>query len=458
MEEQIVIRKFEQRSRANSMIINGGIPLCGTVPVSGYKHALTLLISAGIISRSRKIEIHNVPDISETIVLLNILQQLGGEATFKDHTLTFNSANIKNRAIPGYLSRQIHGSVYIIPAMLARFGEVYFEGSGGDRIGDPSKDGSRTIDHIISVLKRFGAQFKTNASGVHGICGKLKGQIIDINDYAEHKETGSGPFVSGATKTALLAAIVADGTTVIKNPWDKDATIELISFLENCGCSIRIYDGYWEIDGNIKTSRLSHNLISDPTEIITYIACSTYLRNPITITNVTDNLIRRALEPELKVLERMDINLRWADGRLYVDPSIDIKPVDVRATSRGLNTDSHPFFTLMLTTASGPSSVTDYVWRYRFAYVDHLKRLGADLHRMDRTVKINPRVPYIRGCMVRAADTRAGAVAVLAALSINGKTSITETYHIDRGYEHLGEKLRGLGADITVNRGSVFSY
>jgi UDP-N-acetylglucosamine 1-carboxyvinyltransferase len=431
-----------------SFRVIGGKEIAGDIEVSGYKHAFTVLIAAGIISANAQTEISNIPLIKETAVLVRILKEIGGKPEISGHTLRFRPELIHNTKLTNELCSEIHGSVYLIPAMLARFGEVYFGHAGGDKIGDPSVNGDRSTEHILSILKCFGAEFRNTTYGIHGKSKKLIATEIDINEYSENKETNSGPFISGATKTAILAASVAEGTTIIKNPWDKEAAIELLSFIEKCGCKVRICQDRWEIVGGMKVNKVNHILISDSTEVMTYIACSAYMRNPLTITKVTSQRTKNALAPEISLLKDIGIKINFSGSKLAVTPQEELSGKEIIATSRGINTDSHPFFTLILTTANKTSSVTDHVWRYRFAYAEHLTKLGANLCRFGSTIRVIPRKPYIKNTIIKSADTRAGAVALIAALAINGTTTVTNIHHIWRGYENLDGKLRGIGATI----------
>jgi len=434
---------------ARAISISGAHSLGGKLAVAGYKHALTLLMAASILV-GNDVAIHNAPDNMETRILLTILQDLDMEIDFFDHTLSLNSKYARNKAVSRHLSQQIHSSLYLIPALLGRFGRVEFGGAGGDQFIGPLRSGGRPFSHIVSVMEKFCATFEEIGDGVVGKCRTLHAQEIDIKDFEAHQETGSGPCVSGATKTAVLAAAVADGTSVIHNPWNKEAAYELLAFLQVCGCRMKLSSTCWEIEGGIDSVPVVYSLISDVTEIITFIACAVYLRSSILLTNISVGSVRQALRPELEILEGMGVHLIWGQDWIQVIPPDRLIACDVVATSRGLNTDSHPFFTLMLLTADRPSTITDYVWQHRFAYVDHLNRLGASLDVDGCTVYVTPKRPSRSGVTIEVADTRAGAVAILAALGIEGSTIIQNMSHLHRGYESIVDKLQALGAEVEV--------
>ncbi len=440
-----------QGEKSTTWRVYGGKPLNGEVPIAGYKHAMTLLLPACIMTSSKAV-LSNVPDMFETRVFLKMLVDLGAKISFNGHTLKIDADNVKSAEVPANLSRLIHGSVNPVPAMLARFGEVTFGGSGGDQIGDSSMDGVRPMSHILSILERFGASFTETEHGLRGMCRKLEGQTIDINDYAQNKETGSGPLVSGATKTAVMAAASAEGISIIKNPRNKETVADLLTFLKNCGCKIKLKEDEWEIEGGIKSSHVEQVLTPDMSEVISFIAAATYLESPLTLTNMTGEVIKPALTPELDVLDRMGVEVHFQGERAYVIPPSEVRATDVITTNSGIGIkpDSQPFFALMLTVADGPSTVTDNVWENRFNYVDELNRQGADIRRDGKVVHITPRAPYRAKTVVKTPDTRAGAVAVLAALGIDGPTIITDTYHIARGYEKFDTKLQSIGAQIEV--------
>ena len=432
--------------KKDSFIVLGGKPLSGSVPVSGYKHALTLIIGASI-AVNNVFEILNVPNISETHVIIAILQKMGARCQFYNGALQIDTRNIQTYVIPD-LSKQIHGSVYLLPSLLYRFGRVDFSGAGGDKIGGNSSDVSRELKHILSVLERFGAEIEVEGDRVIATCRKFSAQELNIMDYSSNPAINSGPYVSGATKTAILCAAFSEGTSVIHNPVNKETSLELLSFLTKCGCQLETSNSYFKIDGHIQSTPISVSLISDITEIVTYIACAVYLRCSLTIKNVTIVKVERALSPELSYLNAMGVKLYWGNDWIKIEPPESVNPVDIEANHWTLNTDCHPIFALMLTTSHGVSHITDHVWINRFGYTQNLNALGASLEVKGNTVSIFPRRPNILGMCLDAMDTRAGAVTTLAALGIDGYTVIQNTHHIHRGYENFAQKLRNLGAHI----------
>ncbi|WP_437620385.1 UDP-N-acetylglucosamine 1-carboxyvinyltransferase [Sorangium sp. So ce1151] len=430
--------------------INGGTLTGGSVAVAGYKHALVPMITASICS-SEPVEISNAPGVLDTVVLGQIIRHMGGEMEHQDGRVRIDAAGMRSMLVPDALSAQIHGSVYLIPALLARFGEVEFGPSGGCQIGDSAQGGKRPVQHMTSVLERFGARFEEEGEHLRGRCGTLRGTEIDIMDYSTDPKRRAleGPYMSGATKTAVLAAVNAEGTTVIHNPHDKEATLDLVRFLREAGCSIEAEERRFVIRGRSRLRAVSHRLISDTTEMVTLIALSVFTATPLTIENVTVEAVQRPLAPEIEVFNAMGVTLRWGADSIDVRAPERLAGVDIEATGLGVATDSQPFLTLMLTIADRPSRVTDTIWRHRFGYVDPLVRLGAELRVEGASVHVTPARPHRAGQSLRATDTRAAAVLALAALGIRGETVIADVHHAARGYERLVPKLRALGADIS---------
>jgi UDP-N-acetylglucosamine 1-carboxyvinyltransferase len=427
--------------------IEGGHELDGEVPVEGYKHSFVLTVAASLLF-SDTVEILNVPETLETRVLCRILQRLGAEVERGKGTLRIQARTLQDRPVPASDSTLIHGSLYLIPALLGRFGAVEIGLAGGCKIGDPGRGGARPTEHIISVLERFGARFEATNGRVRGRCSRLVAQEIDISDYSACSDIVTGPYISGATKAAILAALAAEGTTVIRNPYYKEAVADFLAFLRGGGCQIEEGSERIVIEGNPQLGSTFHWLMSDTTEIVTFIACAVNLRARFTITGLTVETARRWLAPELAKLRAMGVELQWGSDRLTVIPPEVVRGVDIEATSLGLNTDSQPFFTLMLLSADRPTRVIDRVWKHRFGYAHELTRLGADLSVGDGMVLVGPRRPGLAGRCVRASDTRAAAVVVLAALGIAGTTVVDGLEHIERGYEQFLPKLQALGAVI----------
>jgi len=440
--------------RATTWRIRGGGVRAASVPIAGYKHALVPMICMGALFPV-SVEIRNVPDVLDTAILCRILERFGAEVELRDGTLRLETAKMTHRPIPDDLSAQIHGSVYLLPALLARFGVVDCGPSGGCQIGDAKDAGARPIQHMVSVLERFGAKFDAVGGRLVGRCDRLRGAVIDIMDYSQDpkREALEGPYHSGATKTAVMAAVVAEGATVIENPHDKEATLDLLAFLRAAGASIDVEPRRFVIQGGTSLRSVVHSLLSDTTEMVTFIAHAVHARAPLRLERVTVDRVTGPLRPELDVLRAMGVELAWEADAVTVTAPERLRAADVKATGLGVATDSQPFFTLMLTAADGVSRVSDGIWGNRFGYVEQLVRLGADLRVDERGVEVRPGRPGRAGQTVDAGDTRAAAVLALAAAAIPGETVVRGVHHAARGYHELAPKLRATGVVVEESSG-----
>lgn len=429
--------------------IEGGTVKEGSVSIAGYKHALVPMLTASMMFEG-PVEIRNVPSVLDTVLLCEILEHLGARVERGAGTVRIDSSRMVYAPIPGELSGRIHGAVYLLPTLLARFGRLEMGESGGCQIGSVAEGGQRPVKHMVEVLERFGARFETDGSRLSARCERLKATHIDIMDFSKdpNRKALEGPYHSGATKTALMAAVAAEGTTVIDNPHDKEATLDLAAFLAQGGADIEIGDRRIVVRGGEPLKTVSHSLISDTTEMVTFICLSVFMNRSLRLTNITVDTVRRPLGPELAIFEAMGIRIEWGPDWIQVIPPQVLRGVDVEATGLGVATDSQPFFTLMLTLADRPSRVSDAIWGNRFAYVEMLVKLGAQLRVEGATVHVTPGRPSTAGQQLRASDTRAAAVLAVAALGIPGTTSIADVHHHERGYEQFVPKLRSLGAKI----------
>ncbi|MEU7935377.1 hypothetical protein [Micromonospora echinofusca] len=426
------------------LIVEGGRPLAGTVRVRGYKHALVQVVAATVATRGRLV-LENVPAVTEVDVLAELLDGLGGGIHVDGTTAVIDARDVDNPVIPPGPSARIHGSLYLVPAVLGALGEVDFATAGGDQIG-PTADGARPVAQIREVLERFGAEFP-DPGRLRGSWRRRRPAVIDVRDHSTGADRLLGPRVSGATKTAMLAGLCAPETTVIRNPVRKDAMLALMEHLVALGIGETCPDGSWAVTGDGAGLSGTYTLPPDIAETFTYLAASVHLSAPITVTGVPASFAA-AFTAEEAMLARMGVALRWRDGTVSATVDGPLAGTDVVAGHEDVNTDVHPFCTLLLTGTPGGGSITDEVWTHRFGYLDALRELGADCDVRGNTVRVRPGRPHRSGRRLRCDDTRATAVAVLAALGVAGRTEIDGEEHLDRGYSDLPAALRGLGAEV----------
>jgi UDP-N-acetylglucosamine 1-carboxyvinyltransferase len=383
----------------------------------------------------------------ETDVLAGLVKELGGSMTVSGSEARLETTMLDCRPLPADAAGRIHGSLYFGPALLARFGEVDLPAAGGDRIG-PGPAGERPLSHICRALERFGAEFPDHAR-LRGRWVHRKAVDLDIMDFSTSPHCLRGPAVSSVTKTALLAATCCPGTSRIRNPVVKDATLDLFEYLSRAGLAEEeAGEGRtWLVRGiGPPPDVREHRLTPDIAEACTFICAAVVTGSQIDIGNLTSAFSHLARHEE-RALRSMGVELSWGPASLTVSHEGTLAATDVVASHTGVNTDVQPFFTLMLLQADGPSTVTDLVWEHRFGYVDLLRALGAiiDVHGSSVTARPS-RLSW--ASPLAGQDTRAVAVATLAALALPGPIEVAGLQHLDRGYEDLASKLGGLGADV----------
>lgn len=418
--------------------------------IQGYKHAIVTILAASILLKQKMI-ISNVPNIKDVEIICDIFSELGG-SYFHDITnkeLIVDNSNLSEYVIPNKLSRKIHGSIYLIPAILGRFNKVIVEETGGCMIGDISKNGARPFHHMINVMEKFGATFKKENDKYIGTCQALKGCQIDILNYSDNNTELTGPHCSGATKTAILMGMASDGETIIKNPYLKADVTELLAVLKSYGYNVVYNDSEICIKkGAIIPQERKIELVSDVNEIITYICLALYMNISIVLRNVTIDRVKNTLMTELMYFEKMGLKLIFDNNRILIPANQKFKIVrNINVKCMGIYSDSHPFFTLINTMGRENSIISEYVWIHRFTYVEELRKLGILVENINNNVIIRPSKP-IKGATLMANDLRAAAVLIIASLKCSNPVKIYGIEHLNRGYEDFIGTLLKLGAKI----------
>lgn len=432
------------------LVISGRANIEGSVHISGFKHALIPILAASAFVDG-ELTLRNVPDIEDTVVLCEILSISGARIHRTRDSLTINTSELAWRAIPDALMARVHSSIYMIPCLLGRLGEVNLGPSGGCPIGDHWHPGRRPVRHILNVLELFGARFDISGGRIRGRCAGFKGAHIDIRDYWNDKQSITGPLASGATKTALMAASIAQGTSIIEFPYRKADVDELVAFFRTVGAVIEDDGRRLIIEGRASLSSGDHTLIPDLIEIITFIACSVHLQKSLRLKIAADDRVRLGLASELETLENMSVPLEWEEGAINVLPPSKIKGINIEVTPQSIYSDSHPFLALILLSADRPSRIVEKVWPHRFHYAYQLTRLGAQLKVGDGVLDITPQRPFLTGLDIEGGDLRSAAVLLLAALGLEGTTILKDAEHLTRGYENFVGKLQKLGAHIITS-------
>jgi UDP-N-acetylglucosamine 1-carboxyvinyltransferase len=441
---------------ADSLFVTGGRRLAGEVRVGGFKHSLVTVLAATCAARAPAV-ITNCPAVAETTALAGLINDLGGRAEYVAGTLTVDTAEMTGGPIE---DRGIHGSVYLAPALLTRSGHAAVPTGGGCQIGD-SPAGRRPVDQYVAVLSRFGATVTRTDDQLLVRATRLTGCEIDLLDYTSDRARRTGPLYSGASKMAILAAAVAHGTSVLHNPYPKPDVTNLVTVLRAFGADVETTAaGSLVVHGrgpDALDRQVRHDLVADLIEVVTWICAGALLAGtPLRVHGPNLAGAMTALHPELAVFTDLGVQLDLHGDELTVHPAESLFHTDVVVTSPGVFSDSHPLLALLMTAATGRSTITETVWSTRFGYQPGLEALGARLARHGTTITIDgPCRPSVPGERIHAPDLRAAAALLLAALHVEGSTLVTGTHHLARGYPDFVGSLRGLGA--VVENGSVLA-
>lgn len=437
-------------------IIEGGIPLRGTVRISGAKNAAIKEIAASLLT-SDSLVLENVPEISDVEVDLEIVKSLGVEVKRpRRGVLSLRSSPKLETKIPSLLSAKSRAAIITMGPLLAREGRVVLSTPGGCPIG------KRPLDRHLSALESLGAKFRIDEGKIVGRTKKLRGGRILFR-----KNTVMG------TENALLAAVLAEGETEIAGAAQEPEVDDLIALLNEMGGEIERDSGdprVVHIQGVSSLKGAKHRILPDRIEAVTFIVAAVMTQGDLLLTDlhITD------LTAFLAKLEKMGVSfeIRGNDLHVWGEKEAAFAPVEVEtAPHPGFMTDWQQPMTLLLTQAEGESLVHETIYEDRWKYLSELKKFGAkvelysppDLGRefdpeeynFDWSKKRPPKIlakvagsVKLRGAKAEVTDLRAGATLVLAALAAEGKSEISGVEHIERGYEDFVEKLTALGASI----------
>lgn len=423
----------------------------GRLKILGFKHAATVIIAAAV-ATGRRVRLGNVPEVLDIEALQKIVNQLGGTAALCSGWLDIDCAGLDRHAIPVELSASIHGAIYLMPALLGRLGRVRYQKFGGCPIGD---DGARPIRHMLDVLRRFGAEFASENGFTIGTSTPFRACEIDIMDFSGMPRDLTGPMVSGATKTAILAALCVDrGETIIRNAYLKPDVTELLDFAAACGYGVvraggDVFIRPHETPADPADAQVvEFSLVSDISEVMTYASLSILTSVGIDLECQKPEKVRTGLAPEIAILDEIGIDFVVEDDVVSARKRGGIHKTDIVVKCMGIYSDHQPLFALMLCYATGCSTIREMVWRERFAYAEELNKLGASIERNGDGIVITPKPLHDEPAVVHATDVRAAAVLVVAGLVRGGETVIEGAAHLHRGYSGLVDRLARLGSTI----------
>ena len=410
------------------LIIKGGRPLHGHVRVSSAKNAVLPIIVATLLPDSPS-TIIDAPHLEDVKTICSVIESLGGNILLRDNAMIFDTTTVDKTEASYELMSRMRASFLIMGPFLAKKRHAKIALPGGCMIG------SRPIDLHLKAFEAMGAKVTVGNGYVEASVPEgLKGATIYL-DF---------PSV-GATENILMAAAVADGKTVIENAAEEPEIVDLVTFLNSMGANIKgAGTNVIRVEGVKHLYGASHTVIPDRIEAGTFIIAAAMAGGDVVVDNVLSEHLKPLLaklgEAGVKVIKDIDSVRVISDGHIH---STDIKTLPYP----GFPTDLQAQFMAMMTIGDGTSTVTETVFENRFMHVGELRRMGANIEVEGRKAIVHG-VPFLQGAFVRATDLRAGAALVLAGLAAHGVTEVGDLRHIDRGYDHLVEKLRGLGADI----------
>lgn len=413
------------------MVILGGARLEGTVEISGAKNSAVAILAAAIMVNGKCL-IENVPDVSDIKVLIEIINKLGGRAVRNDDGMVeIDCSKLSGDEADYDTVRKIRASSYLMGALLGRFGKARVALPGGCDFG------VRPIDQHIKGFQALGAEVDIE----HG--------MVELN--AENGLVGDNVYLDvvsvGATINIMLAAVFADGITVIDSAAKEPHIVDVANFLNCMGANIKgAGTDMIKIKGVKELHGGAFSVIPDQIEAGTFMIAAAATRGDV----IVNNIIPEHMESLSAKLEEMGIGVERYDEAIHIfEKNREFKATNVKTQPHpGFPTDLQPQMATLLSVAKGTSIVTENVWDNRFKYAAELNRMGASIS-VDGRIATIEGCPYLTGAPVSATDLRAGAALVIAGLMAQGVTEIYNLKYIDRGYEKFENKLRQLGAQIT---------
>ncbi|NMA13981.1 MAG: UDP-N-acetylglucosamine 1-carboxyvinyltransferase [Clostridia bacterium] len=410
------------------IIIEGGVPLTGTVVISGAKNAVLPVIAASLLA-GETCKLIDIPHLADVEAINEVLEYLGAKVRFADGELTVDSSNLTNIEAPYECVRRMRASFLIMGPLLARMGRAKMSLPGGCAIG------SRPIDLHLKGFEALGANITIGHGYIEAEAKKLVGNKVYL-DF---------PSV-GATENIIMAASMAQGTTIIENAAEEPEIVDLANFLNQMGAKIKgAGTKVIKVDGVKRLHGAVHTVIPDRVEAGSFMVAAAATRGNVLVANVIEDHLKSVIAK----LKEVGVQItEEADGLRVIGPE-KIHPVDIKTLPYpGFPTDMQSQLMALMTISQGTSVITETVFENRFMHVAELKRMSADI-RIEGHSAIVKGVPRLTGAEVKATDLRAGAALVIAALVAEGKSAIGCVHHLDRGYENLVEKFQGLGAKIS---------
>jgi UDP-N-acetylglucosamine 1-carboxyvinyltransferase len=412
------------------IIIRGGKPLNGTVRISGAKNAVLKMMAAALLSKGTTV-LRNVPDLTDVQMMSEVIRHLGAKVTITDGAVTIDASEITDHEAPYELVSQLRASFVVLGPLLARTGEAKVSLPGGCNIGE------RRIDLHERGLKQLGAEVWIDHGYVYANATKLVGTRIYLDRPS-----------NGATENIMLAAVLAEGQTVIENAAQDPEIVNLADFVNSMGAKISGAGSYQIVIDGVRQDELHgtvFNTIPDRLEAGTFM---------LGVLATTGDITLEGVNPDHLYAVMSKVSAMGAEVSIFAPDTIKVKcserPIAVDVTTLpypGFPTDLQAPIMSILAASEGTSIVTETIYENRFMQVGELRRMGADIALTGNAAVVKG-VPRLMGAEVKSSDLRAAASLIIAGLGADGITEVTGLQHLDRGYEKLEDKLRKLGADI----------
>jgi UDP-N-acetylglucosamine 1-carboxyvinyltransferase len=413
----------------DKLLIEGGARLEGEIRASGAKNATLPILCAALLT-DEPLTVQNVPQLEDVATCNRLLRQMGCEVTIAEKdSLVVDAKKVHDFRAPYEMVKTMRASILVLGPLVARHGDAYVSLPGGCAIG------ARPVDQHLMGLEKMGAEIKVEGGFIHARAGKLKGARIVMDTVT----------VTG-TENLMMAACLAEGETVLENSAREPEVVDLAKCLIGMGAKISgAGSATITVQGVNKLHAATHRVLPDRIETGTYLCAAAITRGKIRIRETDPLLLESVLD-----------KLREAGARITTGADfIELDMAGRRPTSVDIHTDPHPGFPTdmqaqfmaMDCVADGTATIVETIFENRYMHAQELLRLGADIEIQGNTAIVTGR-EHLTAAPVMATDLRASASLVLAALVAQGETRVERIYHIDRGYEHIEEKLKQLGAKI----------
>ena len=411
------------------IIVRKSNPLNGSVRIDGAKNAVLPIIAATLLAKGKSV-LREVPNLKDVHVISDLLRHLGAEVEYEGTTLTVDATNLTTYDAPYELVRKMRASFLVMGPLLARFNQTKISMPGGCAIG------TRPIDLHLKGFKALGADVVMDHGFVEAKTDKLVGSKLYL-DF---------PSV-GATENIMMAAVLAEGTTIIENAAEEPEIVDLANFLNEMGADVKgAGTNTIRIKGVKELTATEHDVIPDRIEAATFMVAAAMTKGDITV----ENVILEHLKPVTAKLREAGCEVIEMDKSIRVIGPEKLKAVDIKTLPHpGFPTDVQAQFMAMLTVSKGTGVVIETVFENRFMHVAEFNRMGANIKIEGRSAIVEG-VEKLYGAKVNATDLRAGAALILCGLIAECETEIGEIYHIQRGYVDIDKKITALGGNIEI--------